>query len=257
MSIILHIPHASTIIPYGNHFLADQQTIQEELLKLTDWHTEDLFSAPGHLQVIAPYSRIFCDTERFIDDSKEIMSAKGMGVLYSRLDDGRPLREVDEFLKQTVIQQYYIPHHRNLSEAVISRLRNNGYALILDCHSFPDKPLCRDLNTDLPRPDFNIGTDPFHTPAELIDASAEFFDKKGFSLGIDWPYAGTIVPMNYYKKHKSVRSIMLEINRKLYLEEGSSRKSEQYPLIKTVTKEYIELLDRVNRSIAKKRKQLI
>lgn len=240
---ILHIPHSSTIIPHGTEFLVDDQTIQQELLKLTDWHTEDLFAVPGHLQIIAPYSRIFCDTERFADDALEVMAEKGMGVLYTTLDDGRPLRKVNPALRKQVIDQYYRPHHRNLSDAVTNKLAAHGQVLIIDCHSFPDKPLQRDLNKTLPRPDFNIGTDPFHTPQALIDASVEFFEKKGYSLGINWPYAGTIVPLEQFRKKQQVHSIMLEINRRLYLKEGTAERSANYEQIKSIAQEYVALME--------------
>ena len=247
-NIILHIPHASTIIPHGTTFLVDDQTIREELLKLTDWHTEDLFSAGGHVRIIAPYSRLFCDTERFADDDREVMAEKGMGVLYTTLDDGRLFRHASPALKQSILNQYYWPHHRNLSDAVHSRLQQYGSALIIDGHSYPDEPLQRDLNKQVPRPDVNIGTDPFHTPQELIDVSVKFFEKKGLSLGINWPYQGTMVPAEYYRKNPQVYSIMLEINRKLYLKNGTNEKSDGYDHIKAIVGEFIHEFDDIRKN---------
>ncbi len=74
------------------------------------------------------------------------------------------------------------------------------------------------------------------------DASVAFFEEKGYSLGLDWPYSGTIVPMNFYKKNTNVFSIMLEINRGLYLLEPSNEKSEQFTIIKQVVEEYLKML---------------
>jgi len=48
--------------------------------------------------------------------------------------------------------------------------------------------------------------------------------------------------MEYYQKNKNVESIMLEINRKLYLKEGTNEKSENYEKTKEVVQEYIELI---------------
>jgi len=120
-----------------------------------------------------------------------------------------------------------------------------GNALIIDCHSYPDVPFVRDLDQNPERPDFNIGTDAFHTPEDLAAVSVQFFKDRGYSLGIDHPYSGAIVPMEHYQRTKEVRSIMLEINRKLYLETGSNVKSQTYLIIKKVVKEYLEIL-RVN-----------
>ena len=48
--------------------------------------------------------------------------------------------------------------------------------------------------------------------------------------------------MDYYKKDNRVQSIMLEINRKLYLRPESNEKSEQYDLIKVLVKEYLRMV---------------
>ena len=71
--------------------------------------------------------------------------------------------------------------------------------------------------------DFNIGTDSFHTPLSWVEASVAFFEERGFRLGIDEPYAGSIVPMKHYQKYARVKSIMLEINRTLYLDTSYGR----------------------------------
>src|SRR5690606_14415748 len=92
------------------------------------------------------------------------------------------------------------------------------------------------------RPDFNIGTDSFHTPDYLVEISKEFFKQKGYTLGVDWPYSGSIVPLNHYHKTKRVESIMLEINRALYLNEPSNKISSNYKVIKEIIVEYLELI---------------
>ena len=45
---------------------------------------------------------------------------------------------------------------------------------------------------------------------------------------MDRPYRGTLVPMPHYQRDARVRSIMLEVNRKLYLEPGGSDRSAGY-----------------------------
>ena len=72
-----------------------------------------------------------------------------------------------------------------------------------------------------------------------MDAAKTFFNERVFSLGIDWPYTGSIVPLEYYRKNRNVQSIMLEVNRKLYLKESTNEKSENYPEIKKVVGEFI------------------
>ncbi len=220
-------------------YIIRKESLDKEILKLTDWYTDDLFYSETDEMVIADFSRIFCDPERFTDDTQEIMSQYGMGVLYEKSDDGEVIRKVNPELKASVLKDYYWKHHGKFSDEVNNQLRLFGKALIIDCHSYPSIPLNRDLDKNANRPDFNIGTDTFHTPKHLVDLSIEFFKNAGFSLGIDWPYKGSIVPLEYYQKNKYVQSIMLEINRALYLKEPTNEKSEKHLEIKKVVSEFI------------------
>ena len=70
------------------------------------------------------------------------MSEVGMGMIYTRTADGRKLRrtlQADE--KRNLITKYYETHHQMLTAEVKKELEQHGNALIVDCHSFPNKPL--------------------------------------------------------------------------------------------------------------------
>ncbi len=240
--IVLHIPHSSTNIPLKEGYVVSDEVLNIEILKLTDWYTDDLFLSSEEIVIRADFSRIFCDPERFTDDSQEIMAKYGMGVLYEKSDSGDIIRNISSELREKILTEYYWKHHKCLSQAVEGQLKLFGKALIIDCHSYPSQPLKRDLNKESERPDFNIGTDSYHTPQVLVDISREFFSKKGYSLGIDWPYKGSIVPLEYYQQNNKVQTIMLEVNRKLYLNEPTNEKSESYLEIKSVTNEFIKAI---------------
>lgn len=192
--------------------------------------------------IIAGFSRIFCDPERFSDDSIEEMSKFGMGVLYEKTDDGELMRKVSPELREKILTEYYWKHHNRLNKAVSEQLEKFGKTIIVYCHSFSSTPFKRDLDQTKPRPDFNIGTDKFHTPRELIELSTEFFANRNYTVGIDWPYSGSIVPLEYYGKNKNVHTIMLKINRSLYLEEPSNNKSSNYINMRQVVKEFLSTI---------------
>lgn len=240
--LVLHIPHSSTKIPLLDGYVSTQNKIQEEIIKLTDWYTDDLFDSEVDYKIVTPFSRIFCDVERFADDELEVMSKFGMGSLYEKLDNGNQLRIVSAKLKSEVLKDYYWKHHNRFNDVVKNHLNEIESCLILDCHSFPSSPFNCALVQDNNTPDFNIGTDPYHTPSYLIEASQEFFKSRGLSLGIDTPYSGSIVPIEYYQKDQRVSSIMLEVNRRMYLNEPSNEKSTSYITTKKIVQEYMDLL---------------
>jgi len=240
--MILHIPHSSTHIPFTDGFIDDEQMIQQEINLLIDWYTDELFSYEAAVIVKADFSRIFCDVERFPDDKDEVMAKVGMGVCYTRTDDGRKLRVVSDELKKKILNEYYWQHHRKLEQEVDNELREKGRALILDCHSFPDIPFKRDLDQNPDRPDINIGTESFHTPTELINFTFDHFKRRGLNVQLDKPYSGTIVPLKYYQKNSRVYSIMLEVNRVLYLKKGDT-KNQNYSHMKSTIHDYLKLVN--------------
>lgn len=239
--LLLHIPHASTHVPFYDGYV-NLVALQDQIELLTDWYTDELFNFEHAVMIRAPFSRVFCDVERFDDDDKEMMSKVGMGMLYTHADDGSILRIITDEIRKTIVDNYYHPHHQQLTNKVDNQLKLYGQSKIIDCHSFPNIPFTRDVNQTLPRPDFNIGVHHIHTPEQWIHASQKFFENKGYSLGIDWPYAGTIVPMKYFSKEKNVFSIMLEVNRDLYLKKDSIEKNEQFELIQHIISDWLKCI---------------
>jgi N-formylglutamate deformylase len=65
--VILHIPHSSTNIPFMDGYVADRQTMDNEIFKLTDWYADDSFHFADALTIKADFSRIFRDVKRFAD----------------------------------------------------------------------------------------------------------------------------------------------------------------------------------------------
>tara|TARA_B110000902_G_scaffold103718_1_gene122474 strand:+ start:368 stop:1111 length:744 start_codon:yes stop_codon:yes gene_type:complete len=240
--LVLHIPHSSSTIPKLEGYIVPQSILESEILKLTDWYTNDLFQNKIDNDILAPFSRIFCDVERFSEDEKEVMSKFGMGVLYTTLDNGENMREVTAEIRKLILDEYYWIHHNKLEKAVDNCLTDQNKCLIVDCHSFPNIPMERALDKKLDRPDINIGTDSFHTPKHILDFSEKFFLDKGYSVGIDWPYTGSMVPTKHYKKDNRVSSVLIEINRRLYLKEETNKKSNGYSEVKLAIQEYLEML---------------
>ncbi len=57
-----------------------------------------------------------------------------------------------------------------------------------------------------------------------------------------WSDIGTIVPMKFYKISNKVQSIMIEVNRRLYLEEPTNQKSQNYGKTKQVVLGFLDTI---------------
>ncbi len=225
--IILHIPHSSRYIPADvrSGILLNDADLRRELLRMTDWYTDELFDIGIGTAIVYPVSRLVADPERFVDDKEEPMSKKGMGAVYTRTSDGKILRRMSPDERALLLRQYYTPHHDCLAKAVAHNLSKHGQCLIIDCHSFSSMPLPHEPRQSLPRPDICIGTDPFHTPEALIRTIEKTCRENGLIVKQNSPFSGTIVPSGSYHKDKRVRSIMIEVNRSLYLDEVTGHES--------------------------------
>jgi N-formylglutamate amidohydrolase len=221
---VLHIPHASTVIPTAQRraLLLSEDEMNEELLRMTDHFTDELFAElVGEGQsVVFPVSRLVLDPERFVDDAAEPMAARGMGVIYTRGSSGQPLRAApspDE--RKRLIDAWYRPHHRALMVAVDGVLARSGVCLVLDCHSFPSVPLPYEPDQSPDRPDICLGTDATHTPAWLTELAVASFADAGFRVAVNRPFAGALVPAAHYRRDTRVIALMVEVNRGLYMDE--------------------------------------
>ena len=121
------------------------------------------------------------------------MTKQGMCVCYTKKHNLTQLKEVTEEHKKEILEKYYDPHHKKFEEEVEKILKQNKKCLIIDCHSFPSNALPYELYKD---------------------------------------FKGTIVPLKYYKKEKRVQSIMIELNRKLYMNEEIGDKIENFKKLK-------------------------
>jgi N-formylglutamate amidohydrolase len=224
LPIITHIPHSSPDIPIEDqaNFLRSSGELKLEVNKLNDHYTDRLFQSnlSNVTPLIFPINRFLVDVERFELDEQEPMSAKGMGALYTHDTEGVRFREsLTGEAREALLNKYYRPHHKQLNLLVEKAINGFGQALIVDGHSFPDIPLPCDSNQEFPRPDICLGTDSFHTPEWIIELAKAQFEKQGYSVEINSPYNGTMVPLDFYKTDNRVSSIMIEINRRLYLDD--------------------------------------
>ncbi|CAL9285167.1 MULTISPECIES: N-formylglutamate amidohydrolase [Streptomyces] len=219
--VILHVPHSARDIPDAvrDGIVLDDEELARELDHITDAHTAEIAATAAGLAGVRPWrfvnrlSRLVVDPERFPDEREE-MRAVGMGAVYTRTTHGDPLRSegVDA---GPLVERYFLPYARAMTEAVADRLAATGRAVIIDVHSYPSRRLPYELHGEGPRPAVCLGTDSFHTPAALLDAARAAFGE----TELDTPFRGTYVPLEYYGTRPEVSALMVEIRRDTYMTE--------------------------------------
>lgn len=246
--IVANIPHSSTHVPaFARPGLkASPQLLQLEMARLNDWYTDELYSAVaarGGCALTFGANRLVLDPERYEDDAQEIMSKQGMGVIYTRGTHGDELRgALDPAQREELLSKLYRPYHAELDARVRWVLQKFGRCLVLDCHSFPAKTLPYEIDQNLQRPPFCFGTDAYHSPEPLVQAFENVVTKNGLTSLRNEPFAGTIVPLSLYRDSR-VASIMIEINRALYMDESATEKSSGFGPTKAIIDELVAVAE--------------
>lgn len=199
--IVLHIPHASPVFPFGRS--GWEEGIEKEISRWTDWYTDWLFASSSRLDprivaVAYPFSRFFCDAERLENDPLE---AVGQGRVYRRFGN----------LERTVLKEeleFALRSYGEHRERLVKALSTYGPGtLLVDCHSFPedlsDVDVCIGVNDDWSRPE-----------DALIQRAVGHFTSRGYSARVNEPYSNSVSPEEGFR----YTSLMIEVNKRTYLQ---------------------------------------
>ena len=226
--IVLNEPHASIEGLYDDGLSGwqiDERFINDVVFRLTDWHTDYLFHGfrhPSIRTVRFPFSRFIVDAERLWDDPMEDV---GQGIIYRHFDGYR--RQVPKLHEEQLLRLWE-GHQRKLRDNLCEG------ALLLDCHSFPedmgDVDVCIGFNEDWSKPD-----------KDLLEYAVNLFEDNGYSVGINYPYSNSEAPMCPF----TYQSMMLEVNKRVYLERRSAYLKTQSDKKRSVREVVNQLLENV------------
>jgi N-formylglutamate deformylase len=182
-------------------------------------------------RVVFPVSRLVCDVERFANDADEPMALRGMGAVYVKTSDEGPLREhLTPAERARLIELWYRPHHQRRTQTVDDVISDGKDCIIVACDSFSSRPLPHEPDQDPVRPDIRIGTDGWHTPerprAEQVAARQRLAGFQSLWTGHSparWSPASTI------GREAKVQAVMIEINRRLYMDEATGGRLPSCP----------------------------
>lgn len=242
MEILLHIPHASLELPevFYDGLRMSVRELNRVLLKHTDRFTDILFARNSIPASIAPYSRYYCDVERFADNEKEPMSQLGQGVVYTHAYDGRLMHEHDSaYLENTMA--YYHAYHRRLDRLALDVASKDQAIVVLDCHSYADDVVA--YFHPMPYPDVCIGVEEAFFDARILELIQSEVSSEGFTMAINQPFKGALIP-NVLLNRRDIKTIafMLELNHRIYLDEYGAIDSSKAMKVQT-------MLDRIYEGI--------
>ena len=202
---------------------------------MSDLYVDKFLNNKHCYKIKAEYSRIFCDVEKFKDESKEVMAKIGMGPIYTKTSKGENLLSLDDDYREMVLKKYYDAHHNKMDNLVNKILNKNKKCYIIDLHSFSEHQVKETLNIK-DCPDICIGVDDNFKDSKLNDLVVTFLTNHGYNVKINYPYSGSFVPnIAYENKNKNVKTIMIEVNRKLYMNYDYSIKEKEFDRLKETT----------------------
>ena len=219
---VFHIPHTGDRFPF--EMLPSVCVPEEEfrryhaLMSDTDvWRFVPRAYYGGDMTERFEISRLMCDVERFTGP-EEKMEQYGMGFCYEKAFDGKQIKIVTDELKAQA-RKYYDEYHEKM-DALCER---HPRILLFDLHSFSEETLPEHIRKRTDRiPDVGIGMELKYTPHELISRLERRLDEVDLLHMINTPYSGTFVPGAVLQGNSScdVVSVMLEFNKRLYLDEN-------------------------------------
>jgi len=154
--------------------------------------------------------------------------AAGLGtiarVVASGADIYRDKLRVAEAMHR--IRTYYWPYHNALRHLIETTQRTFGGCILLDCHSMPSVGGPMDRDAGHCRVDFVLGN--CHGTAcspRVLQTADAVLRRLGYHVTRNAPYSGGFVTRHYGRPEQGVHALQLEVNRALYMDEGSLRRT--------------------------------
>ncbi len=273
LPLVFDSPHSGDIYP--DHFKYD--CAFEDLVKTEDKYVDDLFDAAlqfGGTLLSALFPRAMIDLNRARDDidpelyegewpygddcpaNPSNRSLAGIGLIRRLLRPDLPIYNNKLSLKDIkyLIDTYYDPYHQKLEELLDTAHAQHGKVYHINCHSMPSSALTSGaLGRINPAstPDFVLGDrDGTTCDIDFTHNLRDFIKSIGYKVAINNPYKGVELVERYSNPAHGRHSIQIEINRALYLDEKTYKKSKNYEKLKSDITKLIEFCgEYVNRNI--------
>lgn len=238
---VFNSPHSGR--HYPERFLAMIRLDGDQIRRSEDCYVDELFAgavALGAPLMVANFPRAYLDVNRepweldprmFLEpvpSFANIRSARvagGLGTVPKLVGEGLDIYPSRLPLAEALerIEAVYKPYHAALKQLVMHTQLQFGSAVLIDGHSMPAS--VRVGETGL-RPDFIVG-DRFGTSASraLTETAIAILISMGYTVAHNKPYAGGFITEHYGRPARRLHALQIEINRGLYMNERTLRKS--------------------------------
>jgi N-formylglutamate amidohydrolase len=228
---------------YPPRFMAMSRLGGETIRRSEDCYVDELFGGAlmeGAPLLAANFPRAYLDVNRepFELDPRMFEEplpahanfrsprvAGGLGTIPRLVGDGLDIYGRKLPLSEAVerIEAIYRPYHESLKGLLSRAHAAFGHAILVDCHSMPAS--IRTGEGGL-RPDFIVG-DRFGRSAapSLVGHVIELLEGMGYSVAYNKPYAGGFITEHYGRPMRGFHAVQIEVNRGLYLNERTYRKT--------------------------------
>jgi N-formylglutamate amidohydrolase len=237
LPLVLSSPHSGA--DYPADFLAAARLDPMTLRRSEDSFVDALFGAAPSLGaplLAARFPRAYLDVNRepweldpamFADALPAFVNAysprvrMGLGTIARIVASGEEIyaQKLRFGEAQRRIEGLYRPYHELLHRLLDDTAARFGGYLLLDCHSMPSAAGSGN-GADIVLGDCHGAA----CAPQILDAARRFLDERSFAVAINTPYAGGFTTEHYGRPGRGRHALQIEINRALYMDEGSYRR---------------------------------
>lgn len=153
---------------------------------------------------------------------------RGLGLIKTTSRYANPVQERKLTVAEVTerIERYHEPYHRELSRVIREKRARHGIAVQLSCHCMSAVGMPTHPDPGEERADFCIGDMNGKTSSpEYTDLLVSLFKDAGYSVTVNTPYDGGILMSRNADPANNVHSLMIEINKKLFMDIDTFRKT--------------------------------
>ena len=259
--LIIDSPHSGTEYPLDFNHQADFA----QLRQAEDSYVDELYkhvSSIGGVFLDAKFPRSYIDPNRsendfILEDLHEknnsaceikfkptIKSQLGIGLVWLKIPpNGEPMYRDKITLKQLMhrVNTYHRPYHKILKNILDNTYKKFGKFYHVNAHSMQNQATAMsDQSQGTKRPDFVIGDrEGTSCKRRFTDLIVDFLKSLNYSVDVNYPYKGMELIRAYSDPLQNKNSVQIEVNRKLYMNEETREKIDNFKILKQDLKKLI------------------